>query len=171
MNTGEGEIIIRIVEQGGYGGVDKANAQTVNNKPSNKVNVKKDGDVKTALKTQLILSALGQASAMAKSELNYQLNKYFKQTDNYLGQQQKDIALHIVSKVKRSATTIIGGAIAGGPIGAVIGATVDVARNVQEYYHAHDQEIMRIQQMNVSLSFNRQRAGFSLTSGVTGENK
>ena len=44
-------------------------------------------------------------------------------------------------------------------------------RNVQEYYHAHDQEIMRIQQMNVSLSFNRQRAGFSLTSGVTGENK
>jgi hypothetical protein len=37
--------------------------------------------------------------------------------------------------------------------------------------HNYQQELIKINQMDAQLSFNRQRAGYSLTAGSIGENR
>jgi len=133
--------------------------------------------------TALTLWAMKRAANLIKDigvgEVKYQLSKYYKLNDNYIAQQNMDIALNIASKVISTGIGIFAGAKAGlkvgGPAGAVIGASVAVVgatvKTGMDIIHNFEQENIRLRQMNAQLQFNRQRAGYSLTAGSVGENR
>ena len=101
--------------------------------------------------------------------------------DNYLGQQNVDVALNVINKVWETGLSIYSGAklgmsLSGGSAygaiaGAIIAAGVSTLQTVQQISHNYEQEQIKINQMNASLKFNRQRAGYSLTAGSIGENR
>ena len=164
------EIVIRIINEQG---TDKKKADVTGE------NQEKSTDaLSTAAMTTLLQKAARQVKGMVINEAKYQINKYFQLTDDYLGQQNLNIALNVVNKVWNTGLSVFAGAKVGasaGPIGAVAGAvlmaSVSTIGTLQQISHNYEQERIKLNQMNVNLSFNRQRAGYSLTAGSIGENR
>lgn len=175
MNKNEGEIIIRIVETnegaGGGGGTDKPKKEKKEKRPSKKKSVKENNDVSTALTTSVIQHAAKRLLSIGINEVNYQIDKYLMLHDNYIAQQTKAHAEVLSSTVDTIAKSIAGGFMTGGPIGALIMAGVEGAHLEQKIRIAREKEEMKIKEIENQLQFNRQRAGFSLTAGPTGENR
>lgn len=173
MNKNEGEIIIRIIETSEVdNGVDKATTKPKKQtKPSKKTKVNKDSDTKTALKTSLIQHAGERIKGVVVDEFHYQLDKYYYLNDNYLGQQSKNIATNMISRGVSVGKSVAGGFVVGGPAGAAVMAVVEGIKLGQDIYHNYEKQRIKLKQMDEQLSFNRERAGFSLTAGVTGVNK
>lgn len=165
-----GEIIIRFEE--GAGSKPKVDPTGEDKKSEN-----------TVLNTALLIWAAKKAATLIKNvtinEAKYQLNMHYKMTDNYIGQQNMDIALSVAEKSVSAVTSIVGGALAGaklgGAPGAVIGAVIGVGgfgiTTALQISHNYEQERIRLRQMDAQLQFNRQRAGYSLTAGSVGENR
>lgn len=117
------------------------------------------------------------AIQMTKNVLWYKYERNLALNDDYIGQRNLSVARQQVAIVTDFISTVAGytatGAM-GGPVGAIIGAVagVAVATGNLVFNHAReiDQQNITIKQMDAQLSFNRQRAGFSLTSGSIGEN-
>ena len=141
---------------------------------------KDDSVLETAILSALLKRTARQIKGLVLNEAKYQIDLHFKLTDNYLGAQNLNIALGVVNKVASFGLSIYsgaklgfsaGGGAAGAVVGAVFAAGVSGLSLVQQISHNYEQEYIRINQMNANLQFNRQRAGYSLTSGSIGENR
>ena len=99
--------------------------------------------------------------------VNYEINKYMNLSDSYMASQNLDIAKNISGKLLSIGMAyIIGGPVLGtlNLIGQVIGTGIQTYQN-------YDQERIKLRQMEKQLSYSRERAGYSLTSGSIGENR
>lgn len=144
-------------------------------KPSDKV---KDGDknkVQETNKKDLTSIWLHQAWSYVKADIEkiatYELNKWFMLNDDYIGQRTVAAAMNVISKAKNIGVVTLAGFKLGGPVGAAIGLAgslltlgIDIAQN-------YERQDIQLRQMDAQLDYQRQRAGFSLTSGRVGENK
>lgn len=105
------------------------------------------------------------------SEAKYQLNKYYTLTDDYLGQQNMNIALNVGSKLLGTAIAVKAGASVAGIPGAIAALFASGITTGFQIAHNYEQERIKVAKMNAELQFNRQRAGYSLTAGSIGENR
>lgn len=112
------------------------------------------------------------------TEAKYQINKYFVTHDDYVGQRNMNIALGLVGDAVSFGSSIASGAITGsvfGPVGTAVGAVVGAMTSALTkgigVYNTLDSQSLLVSQNNAQLAFTRQRSGYSLTSGSTGENK
>ena len=161
-----GEIIIRIVE----GEQQTTQPKTVDVVGTDKIN-KTKGNLETAAITGVIISAAKSVKQMAASQVSFQINRYFSMTGDYMGQQSLSIASGILSRAAGAATSIAGGFAVAGPAGAAIMAAVEVGKLALDIYHNYSEEAYQLTKMDNQLSFQRQRAGYSLTVGSQGENR
>lgn len=112
------------------------------------------------------------------TEARYQINKYFVTHDDYVGQRNMNIALGLVDDAVAFGSSAMSGAMAGstfGPVGTVVGAVVGamttaITKGVS-VFNTLDSQNLLVSQNNAQLAFTRQRSGYSLTSGSTGENR
>lgn len=129
--------------------------------------------------TSVILNqAFNQLKNEFISEVNYEINKHFNLTDDYIGQRNVNVAKNVISRVASIGTSIYAGAklgLGGGPVGIAIGAVtalvISTAQLGVDIYQNYDQANINLRQQNAQLEFTRQRAGYSLTSGSIGDNK
>ena len=144
-------------------------------KPSEKIKAGTKNKVQTQ-KTDYVGSVVvNQAWNIVKQGItqigNYEINKWFSLNDDYIGQRNLNNALNVISKAKNIGMTVAGGFVVGGPIGAAVAGLgsliltgIDVAQHI-------DRQNLQLRQMDAQLQYQRQRAGYSLTSGRVGENK
>ena len=162
-----GEIVIRIEE----GSVEPKPLEPEEQK-------KKDsaGLLETAALVYCLKRAAESAKAITIEEVKYQINRHFRLTDDYISQQNLNIALGVVSKTKNAALGALGtfkalGGGGAGILGAITAAGIAVVQTGVQIVHNYEEEKLRLNKMNAELSFNRQRAGYSLTAGSVGENR
>lgn len=160
-----GEIVIRIVGEG-------EGTNEVQPQPSQPKKKDKNNDLLgTAVMLSVVKRAGEELKQIAISEATYEIGKYMRLTDNYFGQQNLNIAKNIVNRASNIGMSIAGGFVVGGPFGAIAAAAVSAVNLGVDIYQNYDQQNIRLRQMDTNLSFNRQRAGYSLTAGSVGENR
>lgn len=118
----------------------------------------------------LLHEAYNYAKQEVLSIANYEINKYFTLTDDYIGQRNLSVAKSVISKAVGIGTTIGAGFATGGVVGgaiAIIGSGVTLATDI---YQNYDNERIKLMQQNAQLAYSRQRLGYSLTSESIGEN-
>lgn len=164
-----GEIIIRFTQ--GDAETPSPDAEPVNTTGEKQVQSSTSNMFRTGFFLYAAKKAYSGAKQITINEAKYQLNKYFRLTDNYLGQQNMNIALGIVNRVANFGLSVASGFMIGGIPGAIVTAGIDITKNILEIAHNYEQENINLQKMDNQLQFNRQRAGYSLTSGSIGENK
>lgn len=163
-----GEIIIKIVSETG------AATNQPTEKLEEKVTTEKsktDDKLENAIYTSLLQHTAKQVVGITIGEAKYQHNRYFRMSDNYLAEQSLDIGLNIVNRVISTGVGIAAGFTIAGVPGAIVAAGIEAVNIGLDIYHNKDQENIRLRQMDAALSFNRQRAGYSLTAGSQGENR
>lgn len=132
----------------------------------------KDEDKVATIFTNVVAT---QAYAQLKGELTemamYGINRHLMLTDDYVSERQLTASLNVINRSISVGATIVAGASVGGPVGAVFGALVGVSTTMFDIFKNLDQQNIRIKQMDKQLEYQRQRVGFSLTSGSIGENK
>lgn len=121
---------------------------------------------------------MNRAFSIAKdaviSVADYEITKYFSRRDDYINMRNYGIAKTMISNGISLGTTVIGGYVMGGggitgiAVAAVAAIGWGVARGVQ-VYQALDQQNFQLAQAGAQLSYERQRAGYSLTAGSIGE--
>ena len=137
--------------------------------PKNDVNsVKED---KNLIENAVFTKAFKQVRKQLEEMAIYGINRHLQLTDDYITQRYLQAGVNIISKAISMGTTIMAGASVGGPVGAVVGAVVAVADLTFDIIKNYDQQNIMLRQMDAQLSYQRQRAGYSLTSGRIGENK
>lgn len=105
------------------------------------------------------------------TEAKYQVNKYFSTRDDYIGQRNYNAAMSMANMVVGLGSSVLAGFMVGGPVGAIVAGATSVLSTAVSVYNTLDAQNLKVDQMNAQLSFTRQRSGYSLTSGSTGENK
>lgn len=144
-------------------------------KPSEKVRAGTKNKVKKQQTDYIGATLVNQAWQYVKTDItkiaNYEINKWFSLRDDYIGQRTVNTALNFISRAKNMVSTIAAGAVLAGGAGAAIALVgsfatlgIDIAQN-------YDRERIMLKQMDAQLDYQRQRAGYSLTSGRVGENK
>lgn len=127
--------------------------------------------------SSMAMKAVNQAVNIASKQAQWQVNRNFALNDDYIGERNLQIAKGYVDIIAQDAGTIASWTMAGakaGPWGAVagfaIGTGVAIGNRIMSVTRNLQDQQLRIDQMDAELSFNRQRAGFSLNSGSIGEN-
>lgn len=158
------EVIFRAEE---YSGAQKPNQKTRQSKKGNKV---KDRAAQHAANV-----VVQQTWSFVKSEVrkvvNYEINKWFTIKDDYIAQRSLTNAMNVISKTKDITVAIAGGFVAAGAAGATvlaIGSLVSLGIDIAQNY---DQQNLKLKQMEAQLKYQRDRVGYSLTSGRIGENR
>lgn len=139
----------------------------------------KETQNKNALFAVFAMQAFNYAKEMTINSAEYFIERSFQLTDDYEGQRDFNIAKGFLKRGIAIGGAIVSGAVtgfkAGGPIGAVIGASVSgvgsIGMDVINTAQGIDKQNIAIAQLNEQLSYTRQRAGYSLTSGSIGDNK
>lgn len=158
------EVIFKV---GGGETAEKKPSEKIKSGTKNKVQEQKTDYVGATLVSQ----AWGYVKADITKIANYEINKWFSLNDDYIGQRNLTNALNVVNRAKNTAASIAAGIVLGGAVGGVIAAVgsfitlgIDIAQNI-------DRQNIALRQMDAQLSYQRQRAGYSLTSGRIGEDK
>lgn len=107
----------------------------------------------------------------------YQMRRDLDLNDDYIGQRNLQIAQSMISQGGSILSSAFGGFISGlatgNPIlavaGAVIGATVGTVSQALETSRVMEQQDIRLRQIDAQLSYQRQRAGWSLNAASIGE--
>ena len=144
-------------------------------KPSEKIKKGKKNQVQQKSSEWYENIYVNQARQYVKADVKriatYEINNWFTLNDDYIGQRNVNAALNVISRAKSTFTTVAAGTVVGGPVGGIIAAVgslmtlgIDIAQN-------YDRQNIQIKQMDAQLQYQRQRAGYSLTSGRVGENK
>ena len=128
-----------------------------------------------------VMGALNKATggnfdkaAAAKEVVNfadYMFQRHMKLNDDYIGQRNYTAAKNIVGRIGSVGTAIASGFATAGPVGAVIAGALSVAAIGVDIAENYIQQNDNIQKMELNLSFNRMRSGYSLTSGSIGEDR
>lgn len=146
-------------------------------KPSEKIKKGTKNKVQTLQKEDkwydnlYIQQAWSYVKAEVSSVAHYEMNKWYALRDDYIGQRNMNVALNVISRAKDIATTIYAGFKTGGTVGAGIAAVSSVYMLVWDIIQNEDRQNIMLRQMDAQLDYQRQRAGFSLTSGRVGENR
>ena len=150
----------------------------VNNKVTNVINETKQSpevsyddegtDISTSVLANQVFAALKKEIV---TEAKYQVNKYFATRDDYIGQRNMNIAFSMANKAVSLGASVAMGATVGGPVGAIAALAVSTISMGVSAYNTLDAQNLKVDQMNAQLAFTRQRSGYSLTSGSTGEDK
>ena len=82
-----------------------------------------------------------------------------------------NIAFSMANKAVSLGASVAMGATVGGPVGAIAALAVSTISMGVSVYNTLDAQNLKVDQMNAQLAFTRQRSGYSLTSGSTGEDK
>lgn len=135
-----------------------------NPNPKDSTNLKKSTSVLLNQTYQRLKSEISR-------EVNYEIDKHFRLTDNYIGQRNLNNAKQIINKAVSFGTSVATGFATGGPVGAVRAFVIQTLSLGIDIYQNYDQENINLRQMEAQLSYTRERAGYSLTSGSIGENK
>lgn len=162
------EVVIKIKGEEG-----KKEVTTKTNEKTKKV------DTMDALTSIVYNQAFSHLKSEFISELNYEINKHFVLTDDYVGQRKVTALKNIASRALSIGTSIVSGAKAGSmvlpgvgtAVGAITMAVVSAINLGVDIYQNYDQANISLRQQNAQLDFTRERAGYSLTSGSVGENK
>jgi len=172
-----GEIIIRIInESGGGESVTPDETETVTNEVA--VGDKSTNNLATAAYVTMAQKAARDLKTVVVSNALKHQHWYYKMHDNYIANEQMEIATSIIGKTASAGATILSFATMGsaaGPIGAAVGAAVGTAIaavNIgQDVAGNYIRERLKLTQMAEQLSYNRVRAGYSLSAGSVGENR
>lgn len=168
----ESEVVIRIKNE------QVTNANVGDNQKIDSSDVtgsKKTEAANSSVKSAFVLSQI-QKSAKSLANIGvgvvqYRINRYLTLTDNYLAQQDMDIALNNISMAAGVAMNIVGGAMVGGPWAAAAVAVVEATKIGFNIFRNFDQQQLMLTAMNAQLDFSRERAGYSLTSGSKGTDR
>lgn len=118
--------------------------------------------------------AVQAAEKVAKEIIDYadyMFQRHMKLNDDYIGQRNYTAVKNIVGRAGSVVTAIGSGFATGGPAGAVIAGLISVAAIGVDITQNYQQQTDNIQKMELNLSFNRMRSGYSLTSGSIGEDR
>ena len=157
------EIKVTIVEKGANGssGDKKKKGAT------NKVQEKNNNLFDSVILNKAVDFAIEDVNKIA----TYEVNKFLNLHDDYVSERNITVAMSVIDRAKRFGVSVYAGAVVGGPIGAAVAVIGQMATMGIDIYQNYDKERVKIAQMNAQLGYQRQRAGFSLTSGSIGENK
>lgn len=165
---------------GGTGGGKTVIQNITNNNVSNVTNIIKNSsstsnaeydtgiDAGTSVLTNQVFESLKKTLL---TEAKYQVNKYFSTRDDYIGQRNYNAAMSMANMVVGLGSSVLAGFMVGGPVGAIVAGATSVLSTAVSVYNTLDAQNLKVDQMNAQLSYTRQRSGYSLTSGSTGENK
>lgn len=155
--------------------VFKTEVSSESQKPSEKIKKGTKNKVQTQQTDYVGSVVVNQAWNIVKQStskiVNYEINKWFTLKDDYIGQRNLNNALATINKASSSITAIAGGFVAGGVIGgavATVGVVVASAISIAQHI---DKQNIELDQLDAQLQYQRQRAGYSLTSGRVGENR
>ena len=158
-----GEIIIRVISEEGKSQPDVTPTPTDS---ETEVSSSSTSSKSTVIVVALE-SVLKSAKNMTVGQANWQFQRYFRMHDDYIGQEKLNIAKSFVSK----GAAIGAGFAMGGIVGGIV-ATIAVAGSTAlDAYRLHNEEDLKLRQMDAQLRFQRERAGYSLTAGSIGENR
>lgn len=122
----------------------------------------------TTVMVQLGERALKQAASAALNAADWAITRSFYLKDDYIGQRRYAEAKQTISAMAQDVASIASWASLG-PIGLAVGTAVTIANRAASYYKSMDAQSLQLKQMEATLGFNRQRAGYSLSSGSVGE--
>lgn len=122
----------------------------------------------TTVMVQLGERALKQAASAALSAADWAITRSFYLRDDYIGQRNYAEAKQTISAVASDIASIASWASLG-PVGIAVGTAMTIGNRIFSYYKSMDAQSLQIKQMDATLDFNRQRAGYSLSSGSVGE--
>lgn len=113
----------------------------------------------TVGKNVFINQAYQQAKQITLQTVNSSINRYFNLSEDYMTENTYRNTITVVNKAKGLATSVIGGAMVGGPVGAFVagvswfvGETMQNRAALSSYYQA-------INEANYATNFSRVRAG------------
>ena len=170
MNNGE--IIIRVISEQGQGGTTKpaqVNTQVTEEQVSESSGSSGSNIGVTALAVTALQNIGNSVKNVTIGYATYAINRNFKLTDNYLGQQNLNIAKSIAGKFEKIGMATASGAMMGGGVGAIAALVVSTITTAIET--GFDVWNIQLRQMDAQLQYSRQRAGYSLTAGSIGENR
>lgn len=173
-----GEIIIRIIHDNGGGGGNTPAPDNTESVTTEVSSGKSTNNLATAAYVSLAQKAGRELKGVLINNTVKHVNWYYKMHDNYIAQEQLNIATGIIGKAASAGATIMGFATVGaaaGPVGAVVGAAIGTAVagiNIGlDIYGNYIRERLQLTQLDNQLAYNRERAGYSLTAGSIGENR
>lgn len=118
---------------------------------------------------------VNQVASELRSQLSemaiYGINRHLELTDNYMGQRYLKAGLDVIGRSMSFGKAVYAGAKTGGVVGAILGAVFSIGDMTFDIVKNYDQQNILLKQMDKQLQYQRQRAGYSLTSGSIGENR
>lgn len=180
MAQGRIEIIYTAQEQfeSGNTAIDQSTGQT--QKVSDITRKKSEALAKArqAFYTSAFQRVKSTSISLVKGEVEYWINRSYKLADDVQGARNLKLAVNAVSQIWRIGESTVSGAVAGGafgPVGAIVGGAIGFVSSsvgtITNSVHGVIEQETTIATQNAQLSFNRFRAGYSLTSGDKGENR
>lgn len=126
----------------------------------------KDADSgQTIARSAVAGQLIGAAVNAAKRTISYGLSMYGDYTGDYVKQAQIDNALEIGSTILGIGASIVGGAVVGGPVGAIVSGVVAVANTAVNEILKVNTYNLNLAKQNAVASFNSSRIGRILTDG------
>lgn len=165
----QGDITIRIKR--GSAGDNKTTIDSETGTNDTLMAQTKETQNKNIMYSAVAHQAFNYAKEMVISSAEYFIERSFQLTDDYEGQRDFNIAKGFLKRGIAIGGAIVSGAVMGGPIGAVVAGVGSIGMDVINTAQGIDKQNIAIAQLNEQLSYTRQRAGYSLTSGSIGDNK
>ena len=140
-----------------------------NSTPKNEID--SSMSIENSLDNVVVNRAVNETISQVSEMALYSIEKHLSLTDDYVGQRYLKAGKEVISKTMSMGSSIMAGAVMGGVVGAIVGAVLSLSSMAFDIFKNYDQQNIMIRQMDAQLSYQRQRAGYSLTSGSIGENK
>lgn len=133
----------------------------------------------TTVVVQMGEKALSQVVNMGVGTADYYITRAYVLKDDYIGQRNYQIAKSILMGVASDVGGVAGWAISGfkigqapgAIIGTILGTAITALSRGLDYNKQMQQQELQVRLLNQTLEFNRQRAGYSLSSGSVGEDR
>ena len=145
--------------------------ETTRKNTTPKNNVDSSMSIENLLENVAVHRAVSEISSQAVEMAMYALDRHLQLTDNYIGERYVKAGKEVIGKTISIGSSIAMAFFSGGVIGAALAAVVAIGSTAFDVFKNFDQQNIMVKQMNSQLEYQRQRAGYSLTSGSIGENK
>lgn len=148
---------------------DPIEKKTKETEPKNDLDTKEDSN--SLVENAIFQQAKKEAINFLKEASLYGINRHLQLTDNYVQERYLNAGINVVNRAMSMGSAVIAGFSVGGVVGAVVGAVFAVGDLAFDIFQNYDQQNIKLRQMDAQLDYQRQRAGYSLTSGSIGENR
>lgn len=158
----------RIIEVRISGSIENKTTKEKQAEPKN--DVKEEDKAPTIFSNVLATQVFSQVKEIIADTALYGINRHLALTDDYIGERQLNAGLTVINRTISSASIVAFGSSLG-PVGIALGVAVAASSLIFDVVKNYDQQNILIRQMDKQLEFQRQRVGYSLTSGSIGENR